>query len=177
MGRIAPNKRQEDIIRAFRYYHRNCNPKSRLFLVGSDTGMERYRNQLDNYISALGLQDAVIFPGHISFAAILAYYRLADVFVCMSDHEGFCVPLVEAMYFDVPIIAYAAAAVPETLGNGGLLLDSSEPETAAAAVDRILTDEPLREALRAGQKEKLKDFSYDRVKERIMGYLKPYLEQ
>ena len=163
VGRIAPNKRQENVIRAFYHYHHHYNPKSRLFLVGSDTGMERYRHQLDNYVQALGLQDAVIFPGHISFAAILAYYRLADAFICMSEHEGFCVPLVEAMYFGVPIIAYASSAVPETLGKGGLLLDSNDSVFAAAAIDRIIRDDDLRNCIAAQQKRQLARFRYDHV--------------
>lgn len=171
VGRIAPNKKQEDVIRAFWYYHRNYNPKSRLFLVGNDAGMERYRNQLDNYIQALELTDAVIFPGHISFEAILAYYRLADVFICMSEHEGFCVPLVEAMYFHVPIIAYAAAAVPETLGKGGLLLDDKDPLLAAAAIDRITGDSRLRAALDGEQRKKLREYDSESVRKRFLNCL------
>ena len=171
VGRIAPNKKQEDVIRAFRYYHRNVNPKSRLFLVGNDAGMELYRNQLNNYVRALDLADAVIFPGHISFAEILAYYRLADVFVCMSEHEGFCVPLLEAMYFHVPIVAYSAAAVPETMGKGGLLLDSKDPAVAAAAIDRIIRDGGLREAIDGEQRKKLKEYDNENVRERLLAIL------
>ena len=163
VGRIAPNKKQEDVIRAFYYYHRDYNPKSRLFLVGNDTGMENYRCQLENYIRALGLAGRVIFPGHISFAAILAYYRLADAFVCMSEHEGFCVPLVEAMYFDLPIVAYASSAIPETLGKGGLLLDSKDPQVAAAAIDRVIRDEGLRESIAAERKARLAQYRYEQV--------------
>ena len=163
VGRIAPNKKQEDVIRAFYYYHRDYNPKSRLFLVGSDTGMTNYRYQLENYIRALGLTGRVIFPGHISFAAILAYYRLADVFVCMSEHEGFCVPLVEAMYFDLPIVAYASSAIPETLGKGGLLLDSKDPQVAAAAIDRMIRDKELRVKISEEQKARLAQFRYEQV--------------
>ena len=163
VGRIAPNKKQEDVIRAFYYYHRDYNPKSRLFLVGNDTGMENYRYQLENYIRALGLAGRVIFPGHISFAAILAYYHLADVFVCMSEHEGFCVPLVEAMYFDLPIVAYASSAIPETLGKGGLLLNDKDPLVAAAAIDRMVRDGSLREGIAAERKARLAQFRYEQV--------------
>ena len=163
VGRTAPNKKQEDVIRAFYYYHRDYNPKSRLFLVGSDTGMENYRYQLENYARALGLAGRVIFPGHISFAAILAYYRLADLFVCMSEHEGFCVPLVEAMYFDLPIVAYASSAIPETLGKGGLLLDSKDPQVAAAAIDRMLRDRELRGKIAEERKARLARYRYDQV--------------
>lgn len=104
-GRIAPNKRQEDVIRAFYDYKKFYNPKSRLILVGGHNGMERYYHRLKSYINALELED-VVFPGHIKFDEILAYYKIADVFLCQSEHEGFCVPLVEAMYFDVPVVAY-----------------------------------------------------------------------
>ena len=176
VGRISPNKRQENVIRAFEYYHRHYNPKSRLFLVGSAVEMETYLVRLQKYVRALDLEDTVIFTGQISFSAILAYYRLADVFVCMSEHEGFCVPVVEAMYFGKPVVALRAAAVPETLGKGGLLLDSSDPGTAAAAIDRILTDRQLQESIRSGQQERLNAYSYESVKERFMGCLKPYLE-
>lgn len=101
VGRVAPNKKQEDVIRAFYCYKKYCNPKSRLFIVGSYNGMERYYHRLRRYVGALEL-DNVVFTGHIPFAQILAYYHLADLFLCMSDHEGFCVPLVEAMYFNLP---------------------------------------------------------------------------
>ena len=168
VGRITPNKKQEDVIRAFYYYHRDYNPKSRLILVGNDIGMENYRYQLENYARALGLNDLVIFPGHISFAAILAYYHLADVFVCMSEHEGFGVPLVEAMYFNVPIVAYASSAIPETLGKGGILLDSKDPQLAAAAVNRIVQDQALREALHQEQQKKLQNYSCENVKAQLM---------
>ena len=137
--------------------------------------MERYGQRLRNYIRELGITEKVVFPGHIPFPGILACYRLADIFVCLSEHEGFCVPLAEAMYFGVPIVAYECCAVPDTLDRGGLVLRSKEPEMVAAAVNRILTDEGLRETLREGQQEMLKAYSYETVRERIMGCLKPYL--
>ena len=175
VGRVSPNKRQEDLIRAFFCYQRDYEPESRLFLAGNTAGMERYERRLRNYIRELGIEEKVVIPGHIPFSAILAYYRLADVFVCMSEHEGFCVPLAEAMHFGVPIAAYSCCAVPDTLGSGGLLLKTREPETAAAAVNRILTDENLRETIRRGQQEMLEAYSYETVKARIMSCLKPYL--
>lgn len=168
VGRISPNKKQEDVIAAFCAYHRNYNPKSRLFLVGSSNGMELYERQLKYYAEQLGLSDSVIFPGHIKFNAILSYYRLADVFVCMSEHEGFCVPIVEAMYFDKPIAAYRSTAVPETMAGGGLLLEDKNPHIAAAAIDRIVRDETLRSYISARQRERLKDFSYEAVRKRFL---------
>ena len=175
VGRIAPNKMQEDVIRAFYCYRRRFNGKSRLFLVGSGTGMERYDRRLKEYVKKLGLEDSVFFTGHISFAGILAYYQAADVFVCMSEHEGFCVPLLEAMYFEKPIVAYRAAAVPETLGRGGILLDRKDPEFAARAIHRLLGDEALKSAVRAAQKERLKDYAYETVRNRFLDILDRYV--
>ena len=94
VGRIAPNKRQENIIRAY-YCYKKLEPNSRLILVGSANGMENYNERLVKYAGALGLSDDVVFTGHIKFSEILAYYHVADAFVCMSEHEGLCVPLVE----------------------------------------------------------------------------------
>ncbi|SHM16788.1 glycosyltransferase [Ruminococcus flavefaciens] len=163
VGRIAPNKKQENVIRAF-YCYKKLNPESRLILVGSSTGMENYYERLVKYANALGIGDDVIFPGHIKFSEILAYYRLADAFVCMSEHEGFCVPLVEAMFFDVPVIAYDTSAISDTLGGSGVLLDNNDPVFAAAVIDRVLKDEKLRESIIEGQRRRLEDFSYERIK-------------
>lgn len=172
VGRIAPNKKQEDVIRAFHHYHRYYNEKSRLFLVGSASGLEIYRDRLASYAKALGIGENVIFPGQISFRAILAYYRLADVFVCMSEHEGFCVPIVEAMKFDKPIVALRAAAVPETLGRAGLLLEDSDPAVAAAAIDRVTRDAKLQEGLRLERARQMKRYRYEEVSKRMKECLK-----
>lgn len=171
VGRIAPNKKQENLIRAFAQYHRQYNPKSRLFLVGSPVGMEKYDTRLKNYAWDLGLAGRVIFTGQIPFRQILAYYRLADVFLCLSEHEGFCVPLAEAMHFGKPIIALKKCAVPETLGEAGLLLEDASPEIAAAAIDRVMKDEALRAEFARGRKKQLERFAYESVKKKMMEYI------
>lgn len=168
VGRIAPNKKHEDLIRAFYVYQRYYQPRSRLFLVGTAGGMEKYERQLKAYISSLGLQDKIIFPGHIKFREVLAYYYLADLFLCMSEHEGFCVPLVEAMYFQKPVVARSTTAVPETLGNGGLLLPDQDPKVAAAAIHRVLTDKSLNAYLRKKQQERLAEYKYEKVKMQLL---------
>lgn len=173
-GRIAPNKRQEDVIAAFYQYKKYYNPKSRLILVGNYTGMEVYYDSLKKYVDALGVED-VIFTGHISFAGILAYYRSADLFLCMSDHEGFCVPLVESMYFDVPILAKDTSAIADTLGESGMLLEDNDPMIAAAAINRILTDEALRNVILENQRERLSDFAHERVEEGLLIKIKEYI--
>lgn len=176
VGRIAPNKRQENVIRAFHYYHTNYNPRSRLFLVGSsERNLEKYNELLSQYVQELDLSDSVIFTGHTRFDEMLAYYRLADVFVCMSEHEGFCVPLVEAMYFDVPIVAYNSSAVPYTLGGSGILLESNAPEFAAGKIHEIVTDHALREELLYRQKQRLDDFTYENVSKRFRTLLANFI--
>ncbi len=176
-GRIAPNKKQEDIIAAFYCYHKYYNSKSRLFLVGSWSGMEKYYQQLCRYVDRLGISESVIFSGHVKFDEILAYYKLADVFVCMSEHEGFCVPLVEAMYFDVPIVAFKSTAIPYTMGYKGALLDNKEPNFVAAVIDRVINDKTLNEKLLKLQRERLKDFSYTEVKSLFLGILNRIVEE
>lgn len=174
VGRIAPNKKQENVIRAF-YQYKRLDPDSRLILVGSYTGMENYYERLVKYAGALGLKDDVIFTGHIKFNEILAYYRLADAFVCMSEHEGFCVPLAEAMFFDVPIIAYDTSAVGDTLGGSGILLDSNDPLLAAGVIRRVLTDESLKKYIIEGQRRRLEDFSYERIRDIFEKQLKGFI--
>lgn len=171
VGRIAPNKKHEDVIRAFDCYRKSYDPEARLILVGSDGGMEKYRGRLDAYIRELGAEESVIFPGHISFRQILAFYKTAHVFLCMSEHEGFCVPLAEAMSFDVPIVARDMCAVPETLGGAGILLADGSPEAAAAAIRLVRSDEGLRQRLMEAGRQRLKDFSYEAVGARLKSIL------
>lgn len=162
VGRLAPNKKIEDVIRTFCLYKRRYNARARLILAGSDA-VPNYTKRLHAYAQVLGAEDDIVFTGHISFAKLLACYRAADAFVCMSAHEGFCVPLLEAMVFDLPVVAAAHAAVPETLGGSGILLPEHSPALAAAAVDRVLRDDSLRAAVLAGQRARLRDFSTENV--------------
>lgn len=175
-GRIAPNKKQEDIIASFYYYKKYFNPRSRLFLVGSGSGMELYESRLKKYVRKLGLTD-VYFTGHVKFDEILAYYRIADVFLCMSEHEGFCVPLVEAMFFDVPIIAYDSSAVGDTLGGSGLLIEEKNFGEIAGLIDRIVSDSELRDKVLFNQRIRLEDFNHDKILNQFEKYLKGFIEQ
>lgn len=137
VGRIAPNKKLEDVISVFAYYKEHYDEQARLFLVGSFQETDLYYQYLQNHIKKLNIHD-VIFPGHISFQAILAYYKIADLFLCMSEHEGFCVPVVEAMYFSVPIVAYDSSAIPDTLGHAGVLVKSKDPREIAPYIQENL---------------------------------------
>ncbi|MEE1242773.1 MAG: glycosyltransferase, partial [Frisingicoccus sp.] len=174
-GRVAPNKKHEDLIAAFAYYKKNINPKSRLILVGNHLMTPGYYPRLSNYIEKLGVED-VVFTGHIRFDEILAYYKIADVFLCLSEHEGFCVPLVEAMYFDVPIVAYDSCAIGETLGGSGLLLPEKDPAVVAEAINLIMEDRELREKLIMGQRKRLEDFQHDKIKEQFLNAIRRFTE-
>ncbi len=143
VGRLAPNKAQHDIVKAFAAYRRFHNADARLHLVGGGRE-DAYARTLGRFVHALDLDDVVTLAGNVTPAELAAHYRAADVFVVCSEHEGFCVPLLEAMHHRVPIVAFAATAVPETLGDVGLLFDVKDPYTIAAAVDRVVRDSELR---------------------------------
>ena len=119
----------------------------------------------------------VVFTGSIPFDEILAYYHLADLFLCMSEHEGFCVPLVEAMYFDVPILSYESSAIPYTLGDAGVLLGEKDPVLAGEMMHRILSDEALRQQILQKQRARLKDFSFEAVQALFEGQIGAFLEE
>ena len=174
VGRIAPNKKQEDVISSFHVYNKYVNPKSRLVLVGSSTSMENYQESLEDFISEHNIEN-VVFPGHISFADIIAYYKIADVFLCESEHEGFCVPLLEAMVFDVPIIAYASSAIPYTLGDSGIMFTEKDHRIVAELINLVVTNEDFREKIIAGQRKRLADFEINKVKSEFMELIKPYI--
>lgn len=170
VGRIAPNKKIEDVIAAYDYYQKNIDPDTRLIVVGSHQEKSRYYAYLQSLVRKIKAEH-VIFTGHISFEEILGYYSVADAFLCMSEHEGFCVPLVEAMYFGVPVVAYASSAVPETLQECGLLLEHKTPEYAAKALACVLQDAKKREVLLKRAEKRLKDFAADAVEERLLEVL------
>jgi glycosyltransferase involved in cell wall biosynthesis len=143
VGRVIPNKRIEDVIRVFALYQRRVDPRARLLLVGDYRGHERYYGRLRELVQALGAR-RVVFTGHVEQDDLLAYYRVADLFLCLSEHEGYCVPLVEAMELGGPVVAYATGAVPETLRGGGVLLREKQPEVVVELLHRLLSDGRLR---------------------------------
>lgn len=175
VGRVAPNKKQEDVIKAFYVYHTLKNPHSRLILAGSFQDMESYKRELEDYCRLLGLTaDDVVFTGTSSFAEILAYYNSADLFLCMSEHEGFCIPLVEAMLFHVPIIAYDACAVADTLGGGGVLLKEKDMVLCAEIMDMVITDKELQKRMAIEQDKQLALYDCQILKERFLGALQRF---
>jgi L-malate glycosyltransferase len=146
VGRIAPNKCQHDVVAAFALYRRLADPRARLTLVGGPTS-PRYLRAVQQMADALELGDSVELRHGLSFPQLLAYFRAADVFVCLSEHEGFCVPIVEAMELGLPVVAYASSAVTDTVQDGGVLLADKDPLVVAGAVDDLLTDGERRAAV------------------------------
>ena len=152
VGRISPNKKQDDLVRAFDHYL-ELDPDARLVVVGKAEPDDPYARHVHELIRTLGLQDAILTVGSVSDAELGAYYRTASLFWSMSEHEGFCVPLVEAMWFDIPILAYKSSAIPETIGEGGLLFTSKDDLAELAAAAHLLVhDRTLRQAAIAGQR-------------------------
>jgi glycosyltransferase involved in cell wall biosynthesis len=164
VGQLAPHKAQHDVIKAFSFYRAAYDGKARLYLVGRETS-GRYAQALRRLIVTLGLEDCVHLAGSISDGALTAYYDTADVVVCCSEHEGFCAPLIEAMYHRVPIVAYRAAAVPETLAGAGLVLPAKTPSLVAAAVARVLCDHELRARLVERAERRAHDFDIDKSRQ------------
>jgi glycosyltransferase involved in cell wall biosynthesis len=150
VGRVIANKKIEDLIAWFHTYQTVFNPRSRLLIVGSQTGFERYLASLHQLVATLGTS-GVHFVGHVSDEELVAFYEVADLFLCASEHEGFCVPLVEAFYKQVPVVAYAATAVPATMDGAGVLFEDKDPLHVAALIDAVVSSPAAHDRIVAGQ--------------------------
>ena len=137
------------------------HPDATLHLVGSKT-FGTYADALDDYIDELDLADAVVIHEGVSDEELAAHYASADVFVCVSDHEGFCVPLIEAMHHGLPVVAFDSSAVGGTVGSGGIVLRQKSPDLVAAAVRRVLGDQALWSSMSAAGRARAADFDLDR---------------
>jgi L-malate glycosyltransferase len=155
VGRVIPNKRIEDVIRYFHAYQRHFNPRSRLLIVGSYGGFDKYLALLHQLTARLGVTN-VHFAGHVSDAELTAYYEVADLFLCASAHEGFCVPIVESFHKQIAVVAYAATAVPTTMDGAGVLYTTQEPLEVAALMDTVLDDTQLYDRIVQKQDDALK---------------------
>jgi glycosyltransferase involved in cell wall biosynthesis len=158
VGRIADNKRQSDVVDCFNVYHRRYESRARLQLVGSCTS-RGYLAQIQRKVQELELDQVVSLPGEVSDADLAAHYQVADVYLSLSEHEGFGMPLIEAMASGVPVVAHASASIPWTVGTGGLLLQTRDPEYVAAALDTVVSNPGLRRAMRRGARRSLDRFA------------------
>ncbi|HEX5613574.1 MAG TPA: glycosyltransferase family 4 protein [Acidimicrobiia bacterium] len=151
VGRVSPNKAQHEVVLALAVSRRSHDPDARLWLVGSDF-TPSYTAAVRELAATLGVTDAIDITGPVPDAALRSYYRAADVFVSCSEHEGFGVPLVEAMAAGVPVVALGAAAVAETVADAALVLDRNDPYATALAVASVLGDVTVRtELVRRGR--------------------------
>jgi glycosyltransferase involved in cell wall biosynthesis len=148
VGRVAPHKGHPALIEAFAAYHHDYNRASRLIIVGKEEGAFKiYSTQLREMDAFKLSEDAVLFTGGATDDELRAYYLLTSVFAIASEHEGFCVPIIEAMSMKVPVVAYASSAIPATVGGAGLVIEERRPYLMAEAIDRLVSDEGLGFAL------------------------------
>lgn len=160
VGRVSPHKKHEDLIRIFNYYKRNINPKSRLILAGGV--MENYCRHLEKFVEELELDD-VIFTRQISFSQLLALYKTASIFLCTSEHEGYCIPLIEAMVFGIPVIGYNAGAIGDTMGGSGILLEDKSPVLVSKIINELENNKTIREHLLEHQNAYLETISEEKI--------------
>ena len=144
VGRVIPNKKFEDLIKVFYVYQKFVDPKSRLLLVGEYQGFERYFDALLRLVDELELED-VVFTGHVDTNDLAAYYQMGDVFLSLSEHEGFCAPLLEAFRFGIPVMAFDAGAVPDTMGGAGVLIREKQFEEIAEMAHVLVHDGEVRQ--------------------------------
>jgi glycosyltransferase involved in cell wall biosynthesis len=172
VGRIVPNKRIEDHIRLAEMYKRYIDSYYRFIFVGRYDGLPRYYSMIRALIVQYRmLPERFIFTGAVPDDDLAAYYRWADAYISLSEHEGFCVPLVEAMATDVPVLAYAAGAVPETLGGAGVVFSPKDFEFAAEMLGTLVYDRPVRDRIISGQRRRVRDFAPDRIEQRLKAVL------
>jgi L-malate glycosyltransferase len=171
VGKVSPHKAPHDLIKMLAVLRQVYEPRARLHIVGGALG-EGYPAALRGFVHRLGLDDAVSFPGSVTPGQLESYLTGCDVFVCASDHEGFCVPIIEAMGHGMPVVAYAATAVPETVADAGLLLGDKDPVRFAAAVARVLDDPELRHRLTAAGRRRAECFNLERTRTRMLGAIR-----
>lgn len=175
VGRVAPNKCHHDLIGAFAVYQAAFDPQARLSLVGGATS-ESYWAALESLCRELELRASVEFADTVSPGDLLAFYRSADLFVSMSEHEGFGVPLLEAMHVGVPVVAYGAAAVPETVGEAALLLGTKDPVAVAVAARRALTDPELKAGLVKAGHARVDELSLENTRRMMLDALRQFID-
>lgn len=167
-----PNKRIEDFVRLAEEYKRYVNVDYRFVFVGRFDGVPNYYATVRALIREYDLPpDRFIFTGPVSNEDLATYYRMASVYISLSDHEGFCVPLLEAMAVDLPVLAYGAAAVPDTLGGAGIEFFPKDLEYAAELLGVLTFDEDVRRKVIEGQRRRLRDFGDERIERELRAIL------
>lgn len=174
VGRCVPNKKLEHLISAFACFQDTVDRNTRLIHVGSYAGSERYYYLLLTHARDLGVRN-VHFAGAVTQSQLNAFYRCADVFLCMSEHEGFCIPVIESMLLDVPVMAYAEAAVPETMDGAGVLFTEKRYDYVAEMMGRLIGDRRLRDAVIRGQRDRIARYADRDLAAELRQHLSPLL--
>jgi len=171
VGQIAPHKAQHNLIKSFYCYLKAYDTEAHLYIVGKEMG-NLYRDAVMNFVDEIGIAESVTFTGSVTSSELISYYKGCDVFVSLSEHEGFCVPIIEAMNQEIPVVAYGQAAVPETLGDAGIILNNNDPYEIAAAVNLVLNDPLLREDLIARGKGNAERYSLHDTEEKFRSIIR-----
>jgi len=172
VGRVYPNKRFEDLARLAFFYKKYVSEDFRFILVGKAGRMERYQQSVQALADRWGLRPSeFLFTGHVSFEDLLACFRCSDVFISMSEHEGFAVPLVESMLAELPILAFAAGAVPDTLNGAGIQFHEKKYEELAEMAHLLSVDDIMREAVIESGRARVARFHPQRVESDLLRYV------
>lgn len=174
VGRCAPNKRLEDCLAAFHYFQKYVEPASRFIHAGSFAGTEQYQSLLTTVSRDLGLDNIDILSS-IPQDELNACYQSAHVFLCMSEHEGFCIPVVEAMVHDLPVLAYDCAAVPETLDGAGVLFNEKRYDLIAEMMGHLARSGPFRDEVIAGQRHRIERYESRNLNQELKNHLAPLI--
>jgi glycosyltransferase involved in cell wall biosynthesis len=177
VGRIAPNKGFEKLIEAFAFYNEHFNPKSRLIIVGNkQLPLTAYVNYLDNKVSQLNLQDCVLFTGKVNDEELKSYYLVSKIFALTSYHEGFCVPLVEAMSMKIPIVVYNSTAVSDTAEGTGIVWDDLDTSLFASTFNEIIVNEEAYYCLgEAGWRKYINNFTNEIIGKKFLRLVSEFL--
>jgi len=168
VGRIAPNKKIEDHIKLAEHYKRYVDESYRFIFVGRTDAVPNYFNTVQALLAEYKMPPGrFLFPGAVPDEDLAAYYRMSSVYISLSEHEGFCVPLLEAMAADVPVLAYASTAVPDTLGGAGVQFSPKDLEFASELLGELAYDDSLRTQVIAGQRRRLADFGDARIRKEL----------
>jgi glycosyltransferase involved in cell wall biosynthesis len=171
VGRVIPNKKVEDVIKTFYLYQKYFHADSRLFIVGEYRGFERYFTALQDLVRELRVKN-VHFSGHIPLAEVVSYFKLSHLYLHLSEHEGFCAPIPESFHCRIPVVAYDAGAVAETMNHGGMLVREKDLLGIAALCHEIITRPELKAALLAGQDKAVEKYRRQRSGETLLAFLR-----
>ena len=174
VGRCAPNKKWEDVIYAFHFFQRYVQPHSRLIFVGSHSGTEKYMNWLRTLVRKNEMEN-IEMAGALNQDQLNAAFRAADLFLCMSEHEGFCIPLLEAMEHNIPVLAYDAGAVAETMNGAGVLFSEKKFDQIAEMMGQLTTPSACRTAIINAQQRRIQRYKKTDLAAQLQHCLAPFL--